>query len=540
MQTQRFRSLTCLLIVLLWASFAAASAFNHKPKLVVLIVVDQFRADYLERMHDQLAPGGFRLLMDQGAYFTDCYYQYANTKTAPGHATLGTGAYSNGHGIAGNEWWDPQQEKVVSSVEDPRYQILGGTGEGVSPHNLLASTLADELRLATGGASRTFGVSLKDRSAILPVGYSANAAYWIDHESGAIVTSSYYMQQLPKWVIDFNASQPTAAYWNREWKDANGRVLRDTKVTDPRKRSFYDAVGSTPFINDYELGFTRKLIEEEGLGQGSATDFLSVSISSFDILGHKEGPNSDQMRAMTLALDKQLESFFQYLEQRFGRSNVWIALSADHGVAPVSTLSRQLHIPSQSFDARKLKEPLNAAIAKQLGHNAAQGDYVEAVIWPYVFLDDRAFAGIDEAHAEALVGDLLRRESSVRNYFTRSQLNKGEVPADDYGRLFLRSASPLGGWYVMLVGTPYYIPWTGGTDHFSPYRYDQHVPLLFYGPPFKPGTYRTHAEPVDLVATLSSLLGINEPTHAVGRVLTEALVSGETSGARKTSKAKAR
>ena len=197
----KFRS--CLLSVALLCSFltsAFGSAYENRPKLIVVIVIDQFRGDYLERYYDRFGEGGFRLLMDHGANFIDCHYDYANTHTAPGHATLFTGTYSDGHGIGGNEWWDPALRKVVSSVEDSRYQTLkpGGSSEtGVSPHNLLADTIGDELRLATAGKSRVFGISLKDRASVLPAGHSGNAAYWIDHEDGAWITSSYYMKSLP-------------------------------------------------------------------------------------------------------------------------------------------------------------------------------------------------------------------------------------------------------------------------------------------------------------------------------------------------------
>jgi len=180
----------------------SASAYNARPKLIVVIVIDQFRGDYLERYRDQFGEGGFRLFLDHGAYFSNCFYNYANTRTGPGHATLFTGAYSNGHGIADNEWWDPQKKKMVTSVEDDSTKLVGPDGDhaGASPHNLLADTLGDELRLATQGKSRVFGISLKDRSAILPAGFAANGAYWIEPSSGAFVTSTFYRDNLPRWV----------------------------------------------------------------------------------------------------------------------------------------------------------------------------------------------------------------------------------------------------------------------------------------------------------------------------------------------------
>src|ERR1700730_18576268 len=179
-----------------------ASAYNAHPKLIVVIVIDQFRCDYLERYRDQFGEGGFRLFLDHGAYFTDCNYNYANTRTGPGHATLLTGAYSSGHGIMANEWWDPEKKKLVTSVEDDATTLLGipGNAHGSSPHNLLSDTLGDELRLATQGKSRVFSVSLKDRAAVLPAGFAGNGAYWIDANSGLWVTSTYYRSELPRWA----------------------------------------------------------------------------------------------------------------------------------------------------------------------------------------------------------------------------------------------------------------------------------------------------------------------------------------------------
>ncbi len=215
------RSLCVLLLLLGLTPAAFASAYNAQPKLVVVIVIDQFRGDYLERYRDQFGDGGFRLFLDHGAYFTDCNYDYANTRTAPGHATLFTGTYTSGHGIVANEWWDPQKKKRVTSVEDDATKLVGvaSSGPGASPHNLLSDTLGDELKLATGGKARVFAISLKDRAAVLPAGFAGDGAYWIDPKSGDWITSTYYRPDLPEWVRNFNGGHRAEKYWNREWKD---------------------------------------------------------------------------------------------------------------------------------------------------------------------------------------------------------------------------------------------------------------------------------------------------------------------------------
>jgi hypothetical protein len=521
-----------LIFILISTPAASASAYNAHPKLVVVIIIDQFRGDYLERYRGQFGEGGFRLLLDHGATFTDCNYDYANTRTAPGHATLFTGAYSNGHGIVANEWWDQKKKKMVTSVEDSDTKLVGSATDqakddngkpGASPHNLLADTLGDELKLATQGKARVFSVSLKDRAAVLPGGFAADAAYWIDPKSGAWITSTYYRNDLPKWAQDFNSANRAGKYWDRDWKNANGDVLRSTarrKGKDGSDAGFYEVVGSTPFANEYELEFAKELVVYESLGTGQATDLLAISLSPNDILGHQVGPDSPEMAAMALALDRELADFFNFLGHQIGLADLWIALSADHGVSTLPDAARKLRIPAANLDAGKLEAQINSALSAKFSHTAS---YIK-LDYPDAWLDPDAFANthVKEHEAEAAVGEAMK-QAGLRDYFTKAQLAAGEVPDTALGRKFLHSYSPEGGWYVLGVPEIYTVGASKGTDHASPYTYDTHVPLAFYGLPFRPGTYRAHAEPVDLAATFASLLGINAPTHAVGRVLTEAL-----------------
>jgi len=503
-----------------------ASAYNGHPKLVVVIVIDQFRGDYLERYRDQFGDSGFRLLLDHGAYFPNCNYNYANTRTAPGHSTLFTGAYTNGHGIVANEWWDSKKGRMVISVEDDDTKLVGVDGDkpGPSPHNLLADTLGDELKLATQGKARVFAVSLKDRAAVLPGGFSADAAYWIEPKTGAWITSTYYRNQLPQWVQDFNSSRP-AKYWDRDWKGAQGTILRSTAHRAGKKggdASFYEVVGSTTFGNEYEFEFARELIVYENLGRGSATDLLSISLSPNDILGHQVGPDSPEIEQMALDLDHELADFFNFLGHQIGLADVWVALSADHGVSGVPDVAKKFRIPTPKLGKGEVEAQINAAITARFspGHPTA---YVK-LDFPLAWLDQRTFAAVHvkERDAEEAVGEAMK-QAGLRDYYTKSQLAEGKVPDTPLGRRFLNSYSPEGGWYVMGVPDIYAVGSGSGTDHVSPYTYDTHVPLAFYGLPFQPGTYRTSVEPVDLAPTLASLLGINAPTHSVGRVLTEAL-----------------
>ncbi|HEX6805433.1 MAG TPA: alkaline phosphatase family protein [Terriglobales bacterium] len=518
--------LASLAVVLSVPLPGSASAYNARPKLILIIVIDQFRGDYLERYRDQFGEGGFRLFLDHGAYFSNCFYNYANTRTGPGHATLFTGAYSNGHGIADNEWWDPHKRKMVTSVEDDSTKLVGPAGEhaGASPHNLLADTLGDELRLATQGKSRVFGISLKDRSAILPAGFAANGAYWIEPGNGAFVTSTYYRDNLPQWVQEFNSSTP-AKYWDREWKDDQGKVLRSTAHRKGRKgddAGFYEVVGGTAFANEYELEFAKQLISNENVGGGPATDLVAVSLSANDILGHAVGPDTPEMRQMALDLDHQLAAFFNFIGQRIGLANVWIALSADHGVSFLPDAAQKLHIPAANLGKANLDQQINTTLTAKFspGHPATYLRFDYPVAW----LDNNAFAAVhvSEQDAEKSAGEAIK-QAGLRGYFTKSQLAAGEVPNTELGRKYLNSYSPLGSWFVMGIPNFYNVGSSSGTDHASPYNYDTHVPLAFYGVPFQPGTYRGRAEPVDMAPTLASLLGINPPTHSIGRVLTDAL-----------------
>ena len=523
------RSLFALILTAVLIGFPVpsfSSAYNGHPKLIVVIVIDQFRGDYLERYRDQFGEAGFRLFLDHGAYFPNCFYNYANTRTAPGHATLFTGAYSNGHGIAANEWWDPKKKKMVTSVEDDDTKFVGVSDSkaGASPHNLMADTLGDELKLATQGKARVFGVSLKDRSAIIPAGFAGDAAYWIEPKSGVWITSTYYRDALPKWVQDFNSSRP-AKYWDREWKNSQGQVLASTahrKAKDGSEGAFYEVIGGTSFGNEYELEFARELVVYENVGRGPATDLLAISLSPNDILGHRVGPDSPEMAQMALDLDHELADFFNFLGHQVGLADVWIALSADHGVSSLPDAVKKLRIPTANVGASKVEDQINAAITAKFspGHPAG---YVK-LDYPIAWLDPDTFsaAHVRERDAEIAVGEAMK-QAGLRDYYTKSQLAAGEVPDTELGRKYLNSYSPQGAWYVMGVPGIYTVGPRGGTDHTSPYNYDTHVPLALYGLPFRAGTYRTNIETVDLAPTLASLLGINPPTHSVGHVLTEAI-----------------
>ena len=518
---------------------AIGSAYEAKPKLVVVLVLDQFRGDYLDRFREDFkTPNGFNLFLKRGAYFPECYYDYANTMTAPGHSTIGTGAYTNGHNIAVNDWWDLNRstKHEFSSVEDADYPLVGassGAEAGASPRNELASTLGDEVVLGTGGKARLFGISLKDRAAILTSGHASRGAYWIDHATGHFESSTYYMKALPAWVEAFNSK---------------GRPEQARKEAQSAAGDFYDKVGSSPAAVSYELDFAKELISNEGLGKDDATDVLTISISSTDILGHEVGPDSPRQRQMIDAVDVDLNDFFNFLQNHVdgGLDNVWVALTGDHGVAPPPSVAAGEGIPAAAFST----DALNAELDRQLSAKLSPKEPIRFVLGgelPYIQLDARAFQrfGVNEADAEAQVAAILPgaldatqdaalkaipnsralRPASLRRIYTKVQIAAGNIPNTEEGRLILHSYTTNGGWWVMVSPGMYQMSGhaLSGTTHFSPYSYDRHVPLAFFGSPFVPGTYLQRTAPVDIAATFAALLRVNQPSACVGHVLTEAL-----------------
>ena len=560
----------CVGLAILSTAFGSRQAqsqvYAGQPKLIVIVVIDQFRGDYLNRDQAGFKGRGFNLFMKEGAWFTDCYFDYANTKTAPGHATIGTGAYTDGHGIDANEWWDASRsfEVQVSSVEDERYKLVDLPHDsipakqpgappwaadfvvGASPLNLRATTLGDELRLATDGRARVYGVSLKDRAAILPAGQSANGAFWIDPASGQFTTSTYYMEHLPEWAKAFNAS---------------GRIAQaEHEANADDTTQFYDLVGRTPAANSYELDFAKALITGERLGQNGVTDLVIVSLSANDLQGHQFGPDSPFEEQMILSLDRDFDSFFSWLDQAVGLKNVWLALTADHGIAPIAGDAAKLGIHAYAVDMDKVYERLN----RELDDRFAHGERIDFLLpnpdLPYIELDKRAFAKlrVDEKTAEDAVAEMLPAAVASQNQnplpelklapptalhpvdhrlppaphvqyvYTRLELAAGQLPPSEWGKLIAHSYVSHGNWFVMAVLDAYQMAGNSqfaGTNHFSPWSYDRHVPLAFYGAPFLPGEYHERVAPVDLAPTFASLLGVNQPSAAVGRVLTEALPS---------------
>ena len=534
----RLIALMSLLMLCLPRGFA--DGYDAKPKLVVILVFDQFRGDYLDRFRaDFKTANGWNLFLKQGAHFTDCYYDYANLVTAAGHATIGTGAYTDGHEIPLNEWYEPGpdgQPHLVSSVADDRYTLVGapaGTKDltGASAFREMATTLGDELELATEGRARVYGVSLKDRAAILTSGHASKGAFWIDHDTGTWETSTYWMTQLPQWAAEFNAGDHAAVA-----REQSGFA----------KGSFYEQVGRSAASVTYQLDFAKALIAGEKLGQNPAgvTDLITISISSTDINGHAFGPDDPSQKTLIDQSDVALDNFFTYLDKTIGLKNVMVALTGDHGVATTQKAGDAIGMPVLAFSADQFTLPLEHMLEAKYPLKG-KGKYVLQMDNPYLLLNRVAFeaAGVSEEEAEntskAMVEQIFagfavsskgpldtrqKEPAALTHIYTLKQMRDGSLPDTQYGRMLAHSYSPYVGWALHLNFGPYQFPGhSTGTTHFSANSYDRHVPLDLFGQAIVPGTYQGVVAPVDIAATFASLLRINRPSAAVGRVLTEAL-----------------
>lgn len=528
-----------------------ADAYHATPKLVVILVLDQFRGDYLDRYRDDFkTPNGFNLFLRRGVHFTDCYYDYANLVTAAGHSTIGTGSYTDGHRIPVNEWWETGPDgkpRLVSSVSDDRYKLVGvpdgeATSPGASPHREAASTLGDELELATQGRAKVFGVSFKDRAAILTSGHATKGAFWTDHDSGAFITSTYWMPELPAWAKAFNAGD------ERE---------KARKAAGVPTGNFYEEVGQKPAAVQYLVDFTKALVKNENLGKDNVTDMLTLSISNTDILGHRVGPDSPKQREMIDAVDVSLNDFFTFLDKQVGLQNVVIALTGDHGVAPTMKAANDAQMPSMAIKSGALLNGLEAGLEKKWPVKHDQ-KYVLGGEYPYIQLNQKVFEGahVDELEAETTAAEILQSllagDESLRvkrsgaavpvgrdagalgvaTVYPVAKMRSGEIPDTELGRRILHSYSPYVGWAIWVNFSAFQFPGSEtGATHYSSFAYDRHVPLDLYGAMFIPGTYHDRVAPVDIAATFASILRVNQPSSIEGKVLTQVMRPDTGSGA---------
>jgi predicted AlkP superfamily pyrophosphatase or phosphodiesterase len=534
------RTVLCLLAGVILLGWAAPSrpepgaGLPVRPKLVVVLVIDQFRFDYLRRFEPYFVRGGFRRLLEGGAVFTDCRYDYATTITGPGHASLLTGTYPWAHGIIENSWYDRDQKREVYCVEDLSTRTVANrekasASPGFSPHFLTASTLGDELRMATDFRAKSVSISLKDRAAVLMGGHSPSAAYWYDSGSGHFVTSTYYLPALPAWVDEFNQQTPVKQFCGQKWEalqetpGTGGKLLSEFKPTaeetcpDPK---FLGWIGNTPFMNEVELRFASAAVRNERLGQGSETDLMTLSLSVNDYVGHEYGPYSPEVADTTLRTDRYLAKFFDDLDTQVGLDNVWIALSADHGVAPSPAYVQEHKLGLGMAQPSGIRNAAERALAQAFG----PGQWIEAEDDTYLFLNRETLKAhnISESKAEEVAAVAAASQPDVAAAFTATQLQAGALPISPLARKTANSFNFKRSGDVFLVLMPFAVPTSSatGTTHGSPWNYDSQVPLILWGSAFKPGLYANSCEPIDLAATLAARLGITQPSGSQGKPLT--------------------
>ena len=550
-----------------------------KPRLVLLIVVDQFRYDYLTRYGDLFGEKGLGRLMSQGAAWAEANYDQMPTFTAPGHAVLMTGAWPSQTGIIANDWYEQSTGKRVKSVTDESTDMIAGRpGEkGYSPRRLLCSTLGDELRLADNDRSKVIGISAKNRSAILPVGRRANAAYWFSDETGNMSSSTYYFDQMPGWVTSFNQRRmadgwfgsrwdrllPESEYVKRAGKDDVpwenlDKTSNDTNffphvitggATKP-SRPYYKALVYSPFSNDLLVAFAQETITNERLGDDQDTDFLSVSFSANDYVGHRFGPNSQEAMDMTVRVDRQIGTLLDFVDGRVGLQNTIVIFTADHGASPVPELAELQKLPGRRWQkAEMLKLVQDGLKAKYGRKDRPAADYIrtftnrqeteQGLLNGNFYLNREALNrdGINLEECERVVGELAMQMPGAARFFTRAQLENERISAaDDLARRVLHGFYSQRSGDVIIVFEPYSILFDGPDDptdpfssatHGSPYSYDTHVPLIIMGRSFRRGNYAQAATPADLAPTLAHVLKVQAPSCAVGRVLAEALGSSQ-------------
>jgi predicted AlkP superfamily pyrophosphatase or phosphodiesterase len=523
---------------------------NTSPKLVVGIVVDQMREEYLYRFQNKFGEGGFRRLMNDGMMLKNAHYNYVPTVTAPGHASVYTGSTPAIHGIIGNEWYDKNLRKVVYCVTDPAYAVVGSPeGKGdASPMRLLSSTITDELKLATQKRSKVIGISLKDRGSILPAGHLANAAYWFDGKSGRFITSSYYMSKLPEWVEKFNQLNLADKYLNQEWKTFypiaqyteswSDDSPYETKIPGKDKPVFpynlkelraknanFDLLTRTPFGNDYLTEMIKAAITGEGLASDDDTDFLAISFSSTDILGHAVGPNAIEIEDMYIRLDKNIEDLLKTLDQKAGAGNYTVFLTADHAVADVAQYMKDSHMPAGYFSAPNTKARLNAYLQSYFPGK----ELIESIDDDQIYFDHEAFqrdpksSGVELMVATELVVNFLQAQDGVANAFSESVIRQSQYDEGGIKGMVTRGYHPKRSGDIIIVLEPgwYSATKTQGTTHSSPYKYDTHVPVIFYGKGIRKGTSVRYHSITDIAPTISMLLNIKFPSGCTGQPIEE-------------------
>lgn len=509
-----------LLLLLLCHVPAASPAAPKKPKLILALVVDQFRYDYLTRFRSEYH-AGFARMLEHGAVFTDAHHISFPTVTAIGHSTFMSGATPSISGIAGNEWYDRELKHSVTSVSDDDAVVVGGARglKGSSPKKLLVSTLGDEIKMQ-GIQNRVIGISIKDRSAILPAGHMADGAYWYEQDSNSWVTSTYYMPKLPDWVKAINDAHPIEKYLTNTWSAVDAKPGAKPFCTMVSGGGdFCGVIEQTPWGNEMIEEFAERALVNEQLGKHSGTDLLTVSFSSNDYVGHKLGPDAPEVRDMCIRTDRVLGKLLTFIDAHLGAGNTIVVLTADHGVAPLPEKSIERHMPGGRLNNTVLVKAAEDALGEKYG----EGKWIEAQSTGSLYLNRELIASkkLNLAEVEDTAADAVRHTPHAFRVYTGEAISTGRVP-DDFISIAIRNGYfPRRSPDILFIAEPFYIFGASGTTHGTPFNYDTHVPVIFLGAGIKAGNYYQRVGVPDIAPTLAAILGVPSPSGAVGRVLSE-------------------
>ena len=513
----------------------------QRPKLVVGIVVDQMRWDFLYRFDNRYsASGGFKRLMNKGFNCNNTLINYTPTYTACGHAGIYTGSVPSIHGITGNNWYDNEKQQYVYCTDDTSVATVGSTTVAgkMSPVNMFTTTICDELKLATNLRSKVIGISLKDRGGILAAGHSANAAYWYDSKTGDWITSSHYMKELPGWVNDFNKQKLVDKYYMQGWNTLYPVNTYTQSTPDENKyeanilgKGFpytlsslagknYNPIVATPFGNTLTTQFSKAAIEQEQLGEDSITDFLAISYSSTDYVGHSFGPNSIEAEDTYLRLDMELAELLDYLDSKVGKYQYLFFLSADHGAAHNSKFLKDNKIPAGNIDVSKWIGNMNTALKEKYKEpNLVISIINFQVVLNLPVIEANSKLNLDEI--KAWVVQFLSKQEAISNVFSMDQLQT-TVLDSTIKKMIANGYYKKRSGQIQLVYKPQWMEgFETGTTHGLWNPYDAHIPLIWYGWHIQPGSANRQIYITDIAATFAALLKIQVPNGSIGKVITE-------------------
>ncbi len=533
---------------------AGRAAAASPAKLVVVIMIDQFRYDFIERFWDLFGNDGFRRLVNDGAFFTNANFDYVPTVTAAGHAAAHTGSVPALNGINGNYAVDRETGRLTALVADKDAHLVTNAGRdekviSASPRALVGTTIGDQIRLSNNFQSKVVALSQKDRAAILPGGKRPNGAFWFSNTTGSFVSSDYYFKELPAWVKQFNTSSRPDKYFGAKWEralpeEAYRRAMSEHLPEQQRPvgqdfpytinggeekpgPKFYQMFEYTPFVSEYLESFAKSAIEGESLGADQYTDLLAISFSAPDLVGHSYGPDSQEVEDIYIRLDRVIGDLLNYIDRRVGMANTIIAMTADHGVAPIPGRMEALGLDAMVIDRKKLDDAVNQALRARFG-----GDK-----WVVAFANEQLYLNrklmeetkADPAEVERVAGEAALTVKGIANYFTRTQIIEGRMPSGALSRRVMNGFYRARAGDVWIITNPYSFVFEGialATTHGSPYRYDTHVPVILFGAGVRAGRYYNECSPSDIAPTIAAMLGVEPPATSVGRVLVEAIGNG--------------